>query len=303
MSPASVPRFDELFNPILRAIRALGGSAALSELYAKAADEAELPENVLDVPHVRHRGTPSEIQTGLSEVEYRLRWALTYLKKAGYVNNSSRGVWSLTELGRSTAAVDPRAVVGQARAADREDEASSTEDGSISTLAPAEIVDDDDAPRELRWEDELLDVLRVMKADAFERLSQRLLRELGFDEVDVLGRSGDQGIDGRGVLRFNEVISMGVVFQCKRYSNTVGPDAIRDFRGGMEGRAERGLVITTASFTNGAVKEANRDGAMPIDLIDGARLVQLLKQFQLGVETQKRTVEDVAVNKAWFDSL
>src|SRR5205807_2837236 len=99
------------------------------------------------------------------------------------------------------------------------------------------------------WKDDLLALLRALSPDAFERLAQRVLREAGFLKVEVKGRSGDGGIDGIGVLRVN-LLSFQVLFQCKRYQGSVGAGAIRDFRGAMIGRSDKGLVLTTGAFTS-----------------------------------------------------
>lgn len=139
-----------------------------------------------------------------------------------------------------------------------------------------------------------------MAPDAFERLSQRLLREAGFVKVEVRGKTGDGGIDGVGVLRVN-LVSFQVYFQCKRWKGSVGAKEIRDFRGALQGRADKGLFITTGSFTSQAYEEATRDGAIAIDLIDGDRLCELLKQYELGVKTEM--IEKVTVASAWFDSI
>jgi restriction system protein len=146
----------------------------------------------------------------------------------------------------------------------------------------------------------LLAVLRGIAPDAFERLARRLLREAGFLKVEVTGRSGDGGIDGIGVLRVN-LLSFQVLFQCKRYQGSVGASAIRDFRGAMVGRSDKGLIITTGTFTPEAKREATRDGAPSIDLIDGDQLCNLLKQLKLGVRTEM--VEKMTVEPGWFDTL
>jgi restriction system protein len=153
---------------------------------------------------------------------------------------------------------------------------------------------------EAYWKDELLDVVRALTPAAFERLAQRLLREAGFLKVEVTGRSGDGGIDGIGLLRVN-LLSFQVLFQCKRYQGSVGASAIRDFRGAMVGRSDKGLLITTGTFTPDAKREATRDGAPAIDLIDGDQLCDLLKQLKLGVRTEM--VEKMTVEPVWFDSL
>ena len=136
--------------------------------------------------------------------------------------------------------------------------------------------------------------------DGFERLAQRILREAGFRNVEVLGKSGDGGIDGVGVLRVS-LVSFPVYFQCKKYSQPVGPNAVRDFRGAMAGRGEKGLLITTAAFTRSAREEANRDGAPPVELVDGGELCELLKDYELGVTTRIRQVEDVEIDPSFFN--
>src|SRR5438309_4194484 len=151
---------------------------------------------------------------------------------------------------------------------------------------------------ELGWKQQVLDALLTMPPDAFERLSQRLLRECGFTQVEVTGRSGDGGIDGKGVLRLGGLINFQVVFQCKRYAGTVSSGAIRDFRGAMIGRADKGLIISTGTFSRDARAEAVRDGAPAIDLVDGQELADLLKRYELGVQTLM--VEKVEVNAVWF---
>jgi hypothetical protein len=150
---------------------------------------------------------------------------------------------------------------------------------------------------ELPWQDLLLDCLLKMNPGAFERLCQKILRESGFIKVDVTGRSGDGGIDGIGVLRIN-LLSFHVFFQCKRWKGSIGASAIRDFRGAMVGRADKGLVLTTGTFTADARKEATRDGAPAIDLVDGEALCDLLKGLGIGVSTQK--VEHVFIEQQAF---
>lgn len=139
-----------------------------------------------------------------------------------------------------------------------------------------------------------------MEASAFERLSQRLLRESGFIKVEVRGKSGDGGIDGVGVLRVG-LVTFQVYFQCKKWSSSVGAKEIRDFRGALQGRADKGLFITTATFTAQASEEATRDGAIAIDLIDGDRLCELLRERELGVRTVMKP--EVSIDKEWFSKV
>jgi restriction system protein len=284
----TLPTFDELFNPLIRALRALGGSGSIQELYDKVIELEQLPEAVLSQPH-----TDGGDQT---EVAYRLAWARSYLKKFGLLENSQRGVWSLTAQAKDLDKVNPVEVVRAVRALSKKSGTKKSE-----ALAPQEIPEEllQEEAQEEAWKLKLNAVLTSLAPAAFERLTQRMLRELGFIQVDVTGRSGDGGIDGRGIARVNGVMSFHVLFQCKRYKGSVGAGEIRDFRGAMVGRADKGLFITTGVFTPAAVKEATRDGAPPIDLIDGEMFAEQLKELGLGV--RKELVETIKVDEKWFE--
>ncbi len=227
-------------------------------------------------------------------VDYRVGFAITRLKWSGLIDNSERGVWSLTEKGRKTRHVDPDEVVELVRQKNLARKQAQTEEEAQAE----DSVDETDL-----WREDLLDTLRNIPPDAFERLCQRLLRESGFIEVEVTGKSSDGGIDGHGIIRLAGLISFPVLFQCKRYSGSVGARVVRDFRGAMVGRAEKGLILTTARFTLEAQREATRDGATPIDLIDGELLIEKIKELELGVRVIKRVVEDVEVDRDWFASI
>jgi restriction system protein len=213
------------------------------------------------------------------------------LKKYGVLENSSRGVWALTLKGNQLERINPNEVKRFVREEDRKARAKTTDD---------EIVEDG---TELTWRDELLATMQKMDPPAFERLVQRLLRESGFIQVEVTGQSGDGGIDGKGIMRLGGMLSFHVIFQCKRYSGSVGAGHVRDFRGAMVGRADKGLLITTGNFTRDAEREATRDGAPAIDLIDGNLLAEKLKEMGLGVITKIVQVEQIEINHEWFASL
>lgn len=276
-----VPTHDALFIPLLKAIRELGGLAAVSEQEDKVAELLKLSEE--EIAEI-HRGNRTKLS-------YRLAWARNYLKRAGLLENSARGVWALTPTGKAAKSVDSKTINQFVKRLDAEREPSPDGEGA------------DHAPLELRWEDEVLDTIKRISPKSFETLCQRLLRESGFIQVEVTGRSGDGGIDGRGVVRLGGVLSFHVIFQCKRYKDTVSASAIRDFRGAMVGRADKGLLITTGMFTRDARAEAQRDGAPPLDLIDGEELVRKLKELRLGIEVTPRIEEQIHVNKQWFATL
>jgi restriction system protein len=298
VAKAELPRHGKLLWPILQAVAELGRSASVSEIV----DVVVKTEGFSDVQQaVLHGGGPR------TELDYRLAWGRTALKAQGLLTNSGRGIWALTDAGRDFLK-DPslnddqrRGRVDQLYTAyraglseTRKETGSSGEMGVSVDAGPASEPDS-----EMDWKQELLGQLLAMPSEAFERLAQRLLREADFDTVTVTGRSGDGGIDGFGVYRLG-LVSFPVFFQCKRYQGTVGSPAVRDFRGAMAGRGDKGLLITTGTFTADAKKEATRDGAPPIDLIDGDRLCDLLKEYQLGVRTVTRTVEDITVDGGFF---
>lgn len=280
-----VPTHLDLMNPTLRALRRLGGSASIDEISREVTKDLGLPQSIVDTLHLTGPRT---------ELDYGLAWARTHLKKYGLIDNSRRGIWSLTDVGLRTETVEASEVqFGVQR---------NNPDGrraGSATEYPSDVIDP--PTNDSEWQDELLDKLKTIEPAAFERLCQRVLRESGFIEVTVTRQSGDGGIDGNGVVRLAGLISFPVVFQCKRYNGNVGAGVVRDFRGAMQGRADKGMIITTGGFTSEASQEATRDGAPPIDLIDGQLLAEKMKELQLGVAT--RTVEVVKVDTAWFDSI
>ncbi|MBI1879037.1 MAG: restriction endonuclease [Chloroflexi bacterium] len=263
MAEINLPTFDKLMNPVIQALKQLGGSGTVEEINNKVTEIAELSDEQLEVLHDPEKGSQTE-------VEYRLAWARTYLKKYDVLENSSRGVWALTAKGRQLDQVNPQAV--------RRFVQSQKKEAKIPVAAEDELAETD---IEMSWRDELLATLLKIGPAAFERLIQRLLRESGFIQVEVTGQSGDGGIDGKGIMRLGGLLSFHVLFQCKRYQGSVSASQVRDFRGGMMGRADKGLLITTGNFTKDAVKEATRDGASAIDLIDGDQLLDKLKDLGL----------------------
>lgn len=274
-----LPTYEDLLWPTLRALRARGGSATIQELSEDVARELALTDELVNVQHGDGPG---------SEVDYRSAWARTHLKQIGVIQNTSRGVWTITEAGRRIQEGEVRDRVRQERAKRHQER---RRDRDREDPDPLDTRD---------WKDSLLAILRRIPPDAFERLCQRVLRESGFVKVEVTGRTGDGGIDGAGVLRVN-LLSFHVRFQCKRYAGAVGTREIRDFRGAMVGRADKGLFLTTGGFTKDAQQEAVRDGAPAIDLIDGRELCDLLKDHRLGVGTE--TVEVVTPDPEFFARL
>lgn len=293
------PDLPGMMFATVEALKEIGGSATIHELDEKVAEIEGVTEQEQSFMMVGSNSNQPRLN-------YYLAWARTYLKRGGAVENSSRGVWALTEIGAKLGTYsEVQQIVERVneeekiRARERRKQKKTTVN-DLKEDADVTLSSTDDRPDTASWKDKLLDVLKKMEPSAFERLSQRLLREAGFTKVEVRGKVGDGGIDGVGVLRVN-LVSFQIFFQCKRYKGSVGSSDIRDFRGAMMGRADKGLFITTGTFTSQASDEATRDGATAIDLIDGSRLCDLLKENGLGVKTEM--IEQVDVSESWFEAI
>ncbi|MBE1297339.1 MAG: restriction endonuclease [Rhodobacteraceae bacterium] len=291
------PDLPQMMLATISALKEIGGSATLQEL----------DEQVVEMEKISEDEQSILMPNGNRKLNYYLSWSRTFLKRGGALENSARGVWALTDTGEKIKTVEePRAIHKQVNAEERErarlkrlekkngEAHAGSQEGQADTSLDFQQDDSDD------WQQTLLTVIKDMEPDAFERLSQRLLREAGFIKVEVRGKSGDGGIDGVGVLRVN-LVSFQVYFQCKKWKGSVGSKEIRDFRGALQGRADKGLFITTGNFTSQASEEATRDGAIAIDLIDGGRLCELLQQYELGVKTEM--IKHVSINPDWFKSI
>ncbi|MBK9015614.1 MAG: restriction endonuclease [Saprospiraceae bacterium] len=265
-----LPTREQLLNPILEALVKLGGSGSIDEINEKVILNLQVPEELATIPHIKGK------EGGQTELEYQLAWARTMLRGNGYIVSSKRGILALVDNSRHSV------------------EEINFPDIKLSPEHKEEV--------EENWKVRLLKILiNKLTPTAFERLIQRVLREKGFSQVEVTGRSGDGGIDGKGIAKINGILSFHIVFQCKKYQGSVTAGHIRDFRGAMVGRTDKGLFITTGYFTRDAIKEATREGAQTIDLIDGEKLVEKLKELNLGINVE--LVERISIDEKWFESL
>ncbi len=265
-----IPTREQLLNPVLAALLELGGSGSIDEINEKIISNLQIPDELVNIPHIKGK------EGGQTELEYQSAWSRTILKSAGYITNSKRGVWALVDSNNTSI------------------EAMDLPKIPLSAYQQEEL--------EEHWKSKLQKILiEKLTPDAFERLIQRFLREKGFSHVEVTGRSGDGGIDGKGIAKINGILSFHIVFQCKKYQGAVSAGHIRDFRGAMVGRTDKGLFITTGYFTKDAIKEATRDGAPTIDLIDGEKLVEKLKELNLGVNVE--LIEKISIDEKWFEGI
>jgi restriction system protein len=262
-----IPKREFFFKPVLQAIVELGESGSNEEINEKVISLLNIPENILNIMHGN---------TAQSELFYQLAWVRTMLKSQGLIENSQRGVWSISHIEQVNLILKKNGL-------------------NLLEQRINQVIEDEDA-----WKEKIISIIiEKVSASGFERLIKRFLREKGFSQVEVTGKTGDNGIDGRGIAKINGILSFHIIFQCKRYKGNVSSKEIRDFRGAMVGRTDKGLFITTGGFTRNALAEATRDGAPTIDLIDGDKLAEKLKELGLGVKIENREI--VTVEEDWFE--
>jgi len=262
------PEFLKYVKPVLTTLQENGGAGNSSNVIDQIIEKLGITEEQLE----------QTIANGQSRIRNQIQWARFYLFKAGLIDNSQRGIWRLTNEGLEKKLSDEDVYTlfkGVQESVKKS-----------PTVTPKKL---DQKFEETVTEDEehsigLLNLIQSLPAAGFEKLCKRLLTEIGINDITITGGSGDQGIDGKGIVKLNDVVSLNIVFQCKRYKETVSPHHVRDFRGAMQGRGEKGLIITTGRFTKEAKNEASRDGVTPIELIDGDRLVELFEKHQLGLK-------------------
>lgn len=262
------PEFLKYINPVLTTLQSNGGAGNASNVI----------EQIIESQGISDEELEEATSNGQSRVRNQIQWARFYLFKAGLIDNAQRGIWRLTNEGLEKNLTDDD-VYALFKSVQE----------SVKKAPANETIKPEVEFEETTTEDEehtvgLLNLIQNLPAAGFEKLCKRLLTEIGINDIIITGGSGDQGIDGKGIVKLNDVVSLNILFQCKRYKETVSPHHVRDFRGAMQGRGEKGLLITTGRFTKEAKSEANRDGVTPIELIDGERLVELFEKYHLGLK-------------------
>lgn len=262
------PEFLKYIKPVLTILQSNGGAGESSDVIEQVIDKLGITEAELE----------ETTSNGQSRIRNQIQWARFYLFKAGLIDNAQRGIWRLTNDGLDRNLSD-----------DDVYELFKGVQNSVKKPLTSNAKKSEPKFENVATEDEehsvgLINIIQSLSPAGFEKLCKRLLTEIGINEIIITGGTGDQGIDGKGIVKLNDVVSLNIVFQCKRYKETVSPHHVRDFRGAMQGRGEKGLIITTGRFTKEAKNEANRDGVTPIELIDGDRLVELFEKYRLGLK-------------------
>ncbi|MFQ5676845.1 MAG: restriction endonuclease, partial [bacterium] len=267
MKDSKGPQFLRFFVPIIEVLKDLGGSGTATEV----------TDLVIEKLNITESEQQETLKNGVSRVRNQVAWARSYLVKSGFIDSSQRGIWTLSQKGMSANLTHQdvlehfKTVQSRFTQLYKEKKQKNKINNKTVGESEPELVDFSD------YKTDLLNLLKSLSPDGFERICKRLLREAGFHQVVVTGKSGDGGIDGHGILQMNPFLSFKVLFQCKKYQGAVTPSQIRDFRGAMMGRADKGIIITTGSFTTEASKEARRDGVPPIELVDGDKLVEMFE--------------------------
>lgn len=277
MSKKPSDRYIRMWGPVVDVLRTLGGSGTPKEVIPLVIKHLDLPDTEIE----------QVLKSGAPRVANEIYWASHYLKLAGFISKAE-GVWILTELGRtkSPALDEARKIRSKLHADTRKSK----------TPAPDLELPEEESQELQSVEAQLHEQLLEMSPVGFERFCQLMLRKTGFEEVHVTGKSGDGGIDGYGTMRLSPFMSFHMIFQCKRYKGSVGPDIVRQMRGSLDGRTDKGLIITTGTFTRDAVKEATREGVKQVELVDGESLIELMKRYRLGAEP----IEAFSVNYDFF---
>lgn len=250
-----IPRYNKLIMPAFTALKELGGSGTNDEILNQVIKDLNIPDEVADITHMG--------KVNQSELSYQLAWARTYLSKYGVIQNSARSVWSITPNFVGVDVLDEKEIVASVvkKNAEKRNKPATVTTTEDSPEDDDPTNDDEEFPDEIKpWKEKLAEILQTMDPYGFERLTQRVLRECGFSQVEVTKKSGDGGIDGTGKLKINGIFSFNVAFQCKRYSGVVGAPDIRDFRGSLTTNIEKGLFITTGTFSKAAREEACSPG-------------------------------------------
>lgn len=287
--------YKELIIPTYEALLELGGSGTNDEICAQVIKAMNLPDDVVDEPHLGN--------INQTELEYQLAWARTYLKNFGVIVNSGRSVWAIAPDYTAKVELNTKEIVAYTvnrNMQRRLNAAASTEvqDSEPNDTDPSN--DYEEYPDEIKpWRQKLSEILQNMDPYGFERLTQRLLRECGFSQVEVTKKSGDGGIDGTGKLKINGIFSFNVAFQCKRYKGAVSAGDIRDFRGSLTTDIEKGVLITTGTFTKAAKEEASNPGKQQIDLIDGEEFINKIAEYGIGV----KEVKTYEIDEKFFEKI
>jgi restriction system protein len=295
MSQIDLPKFHETFNPILE-ILSNGQIIHHRELLKKVVEKyySELPKELLD----------QKTQSGELLILNRIAWGKSYLKKGGYIIYPERGMVQITDKGIKSRdeKLQLKDIDGESNFMDfyvDEKTKGSSNNPEIKNSSPQDLIDRGFLEIEAQVKIELLDKLKGIDPYYFEKVILILLKKMGYGDFIETSKSGDGGIDG--IINEDKLGLDKIYIQAKRYEdNKVREKDIRNFIGAMSGDTTKGVFVTTSEFDKGAIQKAH-DAHHTIILIDGRKLVDLMHQFNVGVQI-KATYEVKMLDDDFFEA-
>jgi restriction system protein len=261
-----VPGQEELIEPTFVALKNLGGSGSVDEIHDEVVKVLKLSDNQIQIMH----------SDGRTKLHYNLAWARTYLKLYGAIDIKTRGIWVITSIFYDKKDIDKNDVILKVR--NKRSSKNKTEPENEISFKITEA-------NSYNWREKLITIIKEMNPYSFEEFTKLLLRYIGFEKLKVTQKSNDKGIDGYGIYKINGLVTYKVAFQCKRYTNTpISSSEIRDFRGSLSSEFDRGLFITTSTFSPSAREEAESSGKTLIELIDGENLIEKIAELEIGLK-------------------
>jgi len=255
-----IPPQAEIEIALLEALRDLGGEASPKKIY---------PLVTAEFPQLTQEDLAATLKHGEKKWTNRIQWTRQALITAGDMASPQRGVWAITDQGRKRLEPEVR------------DESRATKRILSTTVSLVDLYE----TYELQFRSKLLDRLYELSPPQFEHFAKHLLTAYGFVQVVVTQRSRDGGIDGHGMLKVG-IARMAVAFQCKRWEGNVPRPEVDKFRGAIQGEFEQGVFFTTSDFTKGAMEASIKKGAVPIILLNGESIIDLMVEKEFGVQKQ-----------------
>ena len=256
-----LPKRKEVQIPLLEALIEIGGQGKPRHIY---------PLVTKRFPQIREEDLADTLPAGHNRWINRIQWVRQDLVHLGEMDSPKHGIWRITEKGRQRLAnlsKFPDHLQGDA--------------GNLAVSPPSflELYEDYEAAFRIR----LLESLQNLTPTEFEQFGRRLLIAYGFVETHVTQVSNDGGIDGYGKLRLGLAV-MNVAFQCKKWQGNVSRPEVDKFRGAIQGEYEQGVFLATSDFSKGARDASIKKGAVPIILINGEGIVDLMIKNEIGVK-------------------
>lgn len=290
-----IPKFHETFIPILQILEK-GETLQARDLYERVIEKFyfELTKEQLNI----------KTKSGDTLINNRIAWGKSYLKKGGYIEFPKRGYVKITEKGKqhNSNTLSLKQVENSdnfLKFYNQENQKENLTDTTIYNSSPQDLIDEGFKSIDLQVKDELLDKLKNIDPFYFEKVILILLKKMGYGDFIETTKTGDGGIDG--IINEDKLGLSKIYIQAKRYGeNKVREKDIRNFIGAMSGDTQKGVFVTTSTFDEGAIKKAN-DAHHNIILINGVKLVDLMHQYNVGIQI-KTTYEVKELDNDFFDN-